>query len=136
MGKEGNGDSIKWEIKQKYYQVWTNIILNNTIRRNTSNNKIYGATEGALNEEVNKFYSDLQNILDKERELDERVIVMGDRNVRIGNRQNRKMGSTDKYLWKGNWRNGIKMLKTDLSKRYGKYLKKLCIMKQEKYVES
>lgn len=51
---------------------------------------VYALAHGFKEEEVVRFYTDLQDTIDKINDVNERIIIMGDWNARIENDQNKK----------------------------------------------
>lgn len=72
--------------------------------------QIYGPTEGTEEEKVIEFYAELQRAVDTIREQQEKIIIIGDWNARVGRDVNRGLGSIGGYGEETLNRNGRKML--------------------------
>lgn len=72
--------------------------------------QVYAPIQGSIERDVEEFYTELQNTVDKHRERTEHIIITGDWNSRIGNDQEIGLGSMGEYGEKERNSNGIKMI--------------------------
>lgn len=59
--------------------------------------EIYAPAQVTAEEEIIKFYTGLQITIEKIREENDKLIILGDWNARIGKYENRRLGCLAKY---------------------------------------
>lgn len=91
--KEGVGIIITKELNKRIMDVRAinSRIIAMTLKLEDTVNRIqiYAPVEGTAEEEMAKFYADLQQIQDEVKEKYQKMIIMGDWNSRVGKDQNR-----------------------------------------------
>lgn len=112
--KEGVGIITTEEINKRISEVRTinSRIVAITLKLEETVNiiQIYAPVEGTTEEEMADFYSNLQQLQDEMKEENQKTIIMGDWNSRVGKDQNRGMGCMGCYGENIQNRNGLKMI--------------------------